>query len=527
MTNKKLLFHQDARDAARRGVSQVARVARTTLGPRGRHVLIQQPDGSILATKDGVTVVKHMELEDPFEDLGAKLVRQVAVTTENRSGDGTTTATILAEAIFVEGLKAVAAGVNTLEIQRGIEQAVRDVVNQLSKMAAPATDKERLYEVATIASNGDVEIGRLLADVIFEMGENGIIKIEEGRGATTEVRWVSGVKFDRGYLSPYFINQQATGEAVLDNALVLVSDTSLSSFKHLLPLLEIVANAGQPLLIIAEDVQGDALSGLAVNTAQGVLRCCAVKAPEFADRRREFLEDLRIFTGSKAFLSQLGSDISNVQLEDLGRANRVVVTRDETLLMDGGGSEQEVADRLEYLRNSRTSADEADAEWIDRRIAQLGGRIANIMVGAVTESALLEKKARLNDALHSTQAAREEGLVPGGGVALLRASQAIPPDSVQGDMKVGYRIVLKACRAPLVAIAQNAGQTGSSVCETVAEGTGDFGYNANLDQFSNLNSAGIVDASKVVREALTTAASLALMLLTSDVLIAKSDGNYH
>ncbi|MEX0937345.1 MAG: chaperonin GroEL [Pirellulales bacterium] len=518
---KQILYGQDAREAIRRGVSQVARAGRTTLGPRGRHVIVQQSDGSMLVTKDGVTVVQQIELEDPFENLGARLIRQTADVTSRRAGDGTTTATLLAESIFIEGLKAVAAGINPIGLKQGIELAVRDVVRKVQDFAVPVTDVARLRQVATVASNGDTEIGQLLADVLSAAGED-MVTIEDGRGAATEVEWVDGLKFGRGFLSPYFVTHPETGQVVLENPRILATDGSLASIQPLIPLLEAAANSDRPLLIIARDVQGEALAGLVLNATQKTVSCCAVKAPEFGDRARDFLDDLAVFTGGQTVSAEAGQDLKDVQLENLGMAKRVVVTRDDTLIVGGAGRGKLVETRLQYLRTIRCSAEAADAEWVDRRIAQLGGRVAKILVGARTESELLEKKARLDDALHAAQAAREEGIVPGGGVALLRAAQSLENSGVDGELKIGYQAVLKACRTPLTAIADNAGRSGTAVCEHVAEHSTGYGYDASLDVFQDLMEAGIVDASKVVTQALENAGSLSATLLTSDAVIAES-----
>lgn len=517
---KIIQFRDDARESIRRGVSQVARAARGTLGPRGRHVILQQQDGSLLVTKDGVTVVRQIDLEDPFENIGAQLVKQVATTTGERAGDGTTTATILAEAIFVEGLKAVAAGINPIQLEQGIRQAVRDITAQLEVISEPVKDKRRLRQVATVASNGDEQIGELLADVLLEAGDEGLVLLEEGTGARTEVEWVNGIRLNRGYLSPYFVNHAASRETRLDNAAILVCDHTLSNLQELLPLLEQVVNAKRELLIIAGDVQGEALASLVVNATRGVLLCCAVKAPEFGDVRRDVLEDLAVFTGGAAIFTDAGGDLKERQLAELGSAKRVVVTSDSTTLLDGAGRKSEITERVRQIEGARAAASEGERSRLDRRAAQLRGRVATIRVGANTESELKEKMARFDDALHAARAAREDGIVAGGGVALVRAARTVSPPEDQTDVGLGYRIVLRACQAPLVAIADNAGRSGTATCQRVVEGEGDFGYDAARDEFCPLMKSGIVDAVKVVRRSLESAASLAATLLCSDALVS-------
>lgn len=517
---KNIQFRDDACESIRNGIAKVARAARVTLGPCGRHVIIDQENGSIQVTKDGVTVVQQIELEDRFENMGARLLRQVATTTGDRAGDGTTTATLLAESIFTEGLKSVVAGVNPIEMEKGIRAAVQDVVLNLRKMSVPANDKRRLQQVATVASNGDLRMGELLSDALMKAGPEGLVLLEEGTASETEVDWIDGIHFDRGYLSPHFSNVGDAREVHLENAAILLCDHTLNQLPDLLPLLEEAAEHQRPLLIMAAEVHGDVLTSLVVNATRGALSCCAVKAPEFGDARRDALGDLAVFTGGTAFFTDAGIDLKNVRLSQLGNANRVVVTADSTTLLGGAGKRSDKAARMEQLRHLSESATKSERERISRRTAQLQGRVAKLRIGAQTESELKEKKARADDALHAARAARAEGIVPGGGTALLRAATASSPGKGEStDFKAGYRIVLKACRTPVVAIADNSGQSGTAICQKVLEASDDFGYDAARGEFVPMMRQGIVDATSVVRESLENAASLAKTLLTSDALI--------
>jgi chaperonin GroEL len=519
---KLIAFDQEARDALRRGVSKLTKAVRVTLGPRGRNVILQKSFGSPTVTKDGVTVAKEIDLEDVFENMGARMVREVASKTSEKAGDGTTTATILAEAVFNEGLRAVVAGVNPVALKTGIERAVADVTEKLKNMSISVRNKkEEIAQVGTIAANNDPEIGKLLAEAMDRVGKDGVITVDEGKSLATEVEWVEGMQFDRGYLSPYFVTDPQKMECVLEDAYVLIHEKKLSSIKELVPILEKVVNAGKPLLLVAEDVDGEALATLVINRLRGTIKCCAVKAPGYGDRRKAMLEDIAILTGGTALFESLGRKTENVTLGELGRAKKVVIDKDNTTVIEGAGKSAEIKGRIEQLRREiENTKSDYDREKLEERLAKLAGGVAKINVGAATESEMKEKKARVEDALHATRAAVEEGILPGGGVALLRASAAVKPDGLSHDEEVGYKIVLRACRAPLTQIADNAGQDGGIVCEKVAEGKGAFGYNAATAVYEDLVKAGVIDPTKVARTALQNAASVATLLLTSDALVA-------
>ncbi len=523
MAAKIIAFDQEARDALRRGVGKLAQAVRVTLGPRGRNVILQKSFGSPTVTKDGVTVAKEIELEDVYENMGARMVREVASKTSDVAGDGTTTATILAEAIFNEGLRAVVSGVNPLALKNGIEKAVDDVVEKLKAMSVSVKNKkEEIAQVGTVAANNDSQIGQILADAMEKVGKDGVITVDEGKTMQMELEFVEGMQFDRGYLSPYFITDPQKMECVLEDAYILISEKKISSFKDMVPLLEKIVNAGKPLLVIAEDVDGEALATLVINKLRGTLKACAVKAPGYGDRRKAMLEDIAILTGGVALFESLGRKLENVTLADLGRAKKVVVDKDNTTIIEGAGKSAEIKGRIEQLRREieKTTSD-YDREKLEERLAKLAGGVAKINVGAATEAEMKEKKARVEDALHATRAAVEEGILPGGGVALLRASQQVKPEKLSDDEEVGYKIVLRACRAPIMQIAENAGQDGGIVCERVAEMKGPMGFNAMTGQYEDLVKAGIIDPTKVVRCALQNAASVATLLLTSDALIAE------
>ena len=520
---KMIAFDQEARDAMRRGVSKLAQAVKVTLGPRGRNVIIQKSFGSPTVTKDGVTVAKEVDLEDVYENMGARMVREVASKTSDVAGDGTTTATILAEAIFNEGLRAVVSGVNPIHLKQGIEKAVADITDKLKSMSVSVKNKkEEIAQVGTVAANNDQEIGRLLAEAMEKVGKDGVITVDEGKSLATEVEWVEGMQFDRGYLSPYFVTDPQKMECVLEDAYVLINEKKLSNIKELVPLLEQVVNAQKPLLIIAEDIEGEALATLVINRLRGTLKVCAVKAPGYGDRRKAMLEDIAILTGGLAMFESLGRKLENIELRELGRAKKIVVDKDNTTIIEGAGKSAEIKGRIEQLRAEIEKAtSDYDREKLEERLAKLAGGVAKINVGAATESEMKEKKARVEDALHATRAAVEEGILPGGGVALLRAAGAVKPQGLAQDEEIGYKIVLRACRAPLTQIAANAGQDGGIVCEKVAEAKGNIGYNAATGQYEDLVKAGIIDPTKVTRSALQNAASVATLLLTSDALVAE------
>ncbi|EMI24126.1 MULTISPECIES: chaperonin GroEL [Rhodopirellula] len=520
---KIIAFDQEAREAIRRGVSKLARTVKVTLGPKGRNVILQKSFGSPTVTKDGVTVAKEIELEDPYENMGASMVREVASKTSDVAGDGTTTATVMAEAIFNEGLKAVVAGVNPIQMKSGIETAVSDITEQLHSMAVKVKDQEAMANVATIASNNDREIGTLLADAMSKVGKDGVITVDEGKSLQTEQEWVEGMQFDRGYLSPYFVTDSTSMEVVLEDAYVLVFEKKISNIKDMVPLLEKVVQQGKPLLIIAEDVDGEALATLVINRLRGTFTVCAVKAPGYGDRRKAMMEDIAILTGGQAIFEALGVKLESVDLPQLGRAKKIIVDKDNTTVIEGGGKSADIKARIDQIRREiELSTSDYDREKLEERLAKLAGGVAKVNVGAATESEMKEKKARVEDALHATRAAVEEGILPGGGVALLRASGKVKPaDTLSDDQLVGYNIVLRACRAPLTMISENAGQDGGIVCEKVLAMKGNEGYNALTDVYEDLVKSGVIDPTKVTRTALGNAASVATLLLTSDALVAE------
>jgi len=522
MAAKMIAFDQDARQAMQRGVAKLARAVKVTLGPRGRNVIIQKSFGSPTVTKDGVTVAKEIELEDRYEDMGAKMVKEVASKTSDVAGDGTTTATVMAEAIYNEGLRAVVAGVNPMLMKRGMDKAVSDIVAELHKLSTKISDKKETEQVATVASNFDTEVGKMIAEATEKVGKDGVITVEEGKALMTEVEWVEGMQFDRGYLSPYFVTSPASMEAVLEDAYVLIYEKKISSVKDLVPVLEKVAQTGKPLLIIAEDIEGEALATLVINKLRGTFRCAAVKAPGYGDRRKAMLEDIAVLTGGKPIFEALGIELENVALADLGQAKKVQIDKDNTTIIEGSGKSAEIKGRIEAIRREiGDTKSDYDREKLEERLAKLAGGVAKINVGAATESEMKEKKARVEDALHATRAALEEGILPGGGVALLRASRTVKSSSdLTHDEKTGYEIIIRACSAPIHQIAENAGQDGGVVVSKVAEGTGNFGYDALHDQYVDMVKTGIIDPTKVTRSALQNAASVSTLLLTSDALIA-------
>ncbi len=519
---KMIAFDQEARDAMRRGVSKLARAVKVTLGPKGRNVILQKSFGSPTVTKDGVTVAKEVDLEDVYENMGARMVREVASKTSDVAGDGTTTATVMAEAIFNEGLRAVVAGVNPVQMKQGIEKAVQEITDKLKSMSISIKSKKEMAQVATIASNNDTEIGELLAEAMEKVGKDGVITVDEGKSLKTEVEWVEGMQFDRGYVSPYFVNNPTTMECVLEDAYVLVYEKKIASVKEMVPLLEAVVNSGRPLLIIAEDVEGEALATLVINRLRGTFNVCAVKAPGYGDRRKAMMEDIAILTGGTPIFESLGIKLESLPITDLGRAKKVIVGKDNTTIIEGAGKGADIKARIEQIRREiANSTSDYDREKLEERLAKLAGGVAKINVGAATESEMKEKKARVEDALHATRAAVEEGILPGGGVALLRATASVKPSGLTNDQEVGYNIVVRACRAPLTTIASNAGQDGGIVCERVIEAKGNMGYNAATDTYEDLVKAGVIDPTKVTRTALQNAASVSTLLLTSDALIAE------
>ncbi len=521
---KMIAFEQEARDAMRRGVQKLARAVKVTLGPKGRNVILQKSFGSPTVTKDGVTVAKEVELEETYENMGAQMVKEVASKTSDVAGDGTTTATVLAEAIFNEGLRAVVAGVNPVQMKQGIEQAVEDIAAELKKMSIKIKSSEEMAQVGTVASNGDSEIGNMLSEAMEKVGKDGVITVDEGKSLATEVEWVEGMQFDRGYLSPYFVTDSQSMECVLEDAYVLIHEKKITNVKDLVPVLEAVVNSGKPLLIVAEDIEGEALATLVINRLRGTFNICAVKAPGFGDRRKAMMEDIGVLTGGQAIFEDLGIKLDGIGIEELGRAKKIIVDKDNTTIIEGGGKSGDIKGRIDQIRNEISNAtSDYDREKLEERLAKLSGGVAKVNVGAATESEMKEKKARVEDALHATRAAVEEGILPGGGVALLRASTKVSvSEDATSDQEVGYNIVVRSCRAPLKAIVNNAGQDGGIVCEKVSSKTSNHGYNAATDSYEDLVKAGVIDPTKVTRTALQNAASVSTLLLTSDALIAEA-----
>ena len=521
---KQLLLNEEARAALLRGVNVIAHAVKVTLGPKGRNVVIAKKFGSPTITKDGVTVAKEIELKDPYENMGAQMIKEVASKTSDIAGDGTTTATVLAQAIFRAGLRNVTAGANPMGLQRGIERAVEKVVAELGKMSKSTKDKKEIAQVATIASNNDHAVGSLIAEAMEKVGKDGVITVEEAKGMETALEVVEGMQFDRGYLSPYMVTDPDRMEAILEDCLVLIHEKKLSIMKDMIPLLEQVAQSGKPLLIIAEDVEGEALATLVVNKLRGTLSCCAVKAPGFGDRRKAMLDDIAILTGGKAITEDLGIKLENLKLEDLGKAKKVVVDKDNTTLIDGAGKTAAIEGRIKQIRTQiEETTSDYDREKLQERLAKLAGGVAIIKVGAATETAMKEKKARVEDALNATRAAVEEGIVPGGGVALLRAAKALDTLKLSGDEATGADIVRRALEEPLRQIVQNAGLEGSIVVEKVRNATDvAYGFDAESNTYVDMVRAGIIDPTKVERVALQHAASIASLMLTSEALITDS-----
>jgi chaperonin GroEL len=524
MAAKELQFNTDARAALKRGVDQLAQAVKVTLGPKGRNVVIDRKFGAPTVTKDGVTVAKEIELSDPIENMGAQMVKEVATKTSDLAGDGTTTATVLAQAIFREGLKNVTAGANPMAIKRGIDKAVEQVVGELKAISTPTKGKKEIAQVGTISANNDEEIGNLIADAMEKVGKDGVITVEEARGLETTLETVEGMQFDRGYLSPYFVTDPERMEAVLEDALVLIHDKKVSSMKDLLPVLEKVAQMGRPLLIIAEDVEGEALATLVVNKLRGTLRVCAVKAPGFGDRRKAMLQDIAVLTGGQVVSEEVGFKLENATLNELGKAKRIVIDKDNTTVVDGAGDADQIKGRIEEIRVAiDKSTSDYDREKLQERLAKLSGGVAVINVGAATETEMKEKKARVEDALHATRAAVEEGIVPGGGVALLRIQKKIR-DFQTGDVdeQIGVNIVIRALEEPIRQIAENAGNEGSIVVDKVRNNDSNvFGFNARTEQYEDLVEAGVIDPTKVTRTALQNAASIASLLLTTECVVVE------
>jgi len=524
MAAKELHFNVEARAALKRGVDQLAEAVKVTLGPRGRNVVIDKKFGAPTVTKDGVTVAKEIELSDPLENMGAQMVKEVATKTSDIAGDGTTTATVLAQAIFREGLKNVTAGANPMALKRGIDKAVAAVVEELKRISVPTSGKKEIAQVGSISANNDKEIGDLISDAMDKVGKDGVITVEEAKGLETNLETVDGMQFDRGYISPYFVTDPEKMEAVLEDAFILIHDKKISSMKDLLPVLEKIAQQGKPLLIIGEDVEGEALATLVVNKLRGTLKVCGVKAPGFGDRRKAMLEDIAKLTGGQVISEELGLKLENTVLNDLGRAKRIVVDKDNTTLIDGAGDEKAIEGRIAEIRAAIDKAtSDYDKEKLQERLAKLAGGVAVINVGAATEAEMKEKKARVEDALHATRAAVEEGIVPGGGVALLRAQRALKNLKVDdAEEQTGVEIVKRSLEEPIRMIVQNAGAEGSLVVEKVRASKDDsFGYNALTDTYENLVQAGVIDPTKVTRTALQNAASIASLLLTTEALVVE------
>jgi len=519
--SKQLQFKEEARAALLRGVNVLSHAVKVTLGPKGRNVVIDKKFGSPTITKDGVTVAKEIELKDHFENMGAQMLKEVASKTSDIAGDGTTTATVLAQAIFRAGLKNVTAGANPTALQRGIERAVEKVVLELQKMSKSTKDKKEIAQVATIAANNDATVGSLIAEAMEKVGKDGVVTVEEAKGMDTTLEVVEGMQFDRGYLSPYFVTDAERMEATLEDCLILISEKKLSVMKDMLPLLEQVAQSGKPLLIVAEDVEGEGLATLVVNKLRGTLSACAVKAPGFGDRRKAMLEDIALLTAGKAITEDLGIKLENLKLEDLGRAKKVIVTKDNTTLIDGAGKTASIEGRIKQIRAQiEETTSDYDREKLQERLAKLAGGVAVIKVGAATETAMKEKKARVEDALNATRAAVEEGIVPGGGVALLRASAVLDSLKLSGDEATGVDIVRRALEEPLRQIVHNAGLEGSIVVEKVKSSKdASYGFDAESNQYVDMVKAGIIDPTKVERVALQHAASIASLLLTTEALI--------
>ena len=522
MGAKILKYDEDARKAILEGVNTLADAVKVTLGPKGRNVILERSFGAPTVTKDGVTVAKEIELEDKFEDMGAQMVKEVASKTSDVAGDGTTTATILAQAIYREGVKSVAAGGNPMDIKRGIEAAVKVVVKELEAMSNPTKDQKEIAQVGTISANNDETIGNIIAEAMGKVGKEGVITVEEAKGLETELEVVEGMQFDRGYLSPYFVTNTEKMETVMEDPFILIHDKKISNMKDLLPILEQIAKMGKPLLIIAEDIEGEALATLVINKIRGTLNVAAVKAPGFGDRRKAMLDDIAVLTGGKVIAEEMGSKLENAQLDDMGGAKRIVIDKDNTTIIDGAGERASLEGRVKQIRAQidETSSD-YDREKLQERLAKLVGGVAVIKVGAATETEMKEKKARVEDALNATRAAVEEGIVPGGGVAYIRTLPALEKMNLEGDQQIGLNIVKKAIEEPLKMIVVNAGFEGAIIVEKVKGKKGDYGFNARTDKYENLVETGVMDPTKVTRSALQNAASVAGLMLTTQCMVAE------
>jgi chaperonin GroEL len=522
MPGKELIFSEKARGVVLRGVNTLANTVKVTLGPRGRNVMLSKKYGSPIITKDGVTVAKEIELKDKREDVGARMVREVASKTSDIAGDGTTTATVLAQAIYRKGLKNVAAGANPIDLKRGIEQAVDAAVAEIKRLSKSIKGNDDIANIAAISANGDKKIGNLLAKAIEEVGQDGVVTVEEAKSMATELEVVKGMRFDRGYLSAYFVTNQDRMECVLEDPLILIHEKKISALNDLLPLLEKVTKLGRPLLIIAEEVEGEALATLVVNKIRGAFKCAAVKAPGFGDRRKAMLEDIAVLTGGRFLSEDLGIKLEKVQIGDLGRAQRVVIDKDNTTIVEGAGKNKEIAGRISSIKNQiEETTSDYDREKLQERLAKLAGGVAVIRVGASTEAEMKELKARVEDAHHATRAAIEEGIVPGGGIALLRCKKVVQALKLDGDEKTGANIILAALEEPLRMIAENAGVDGAVAAAKVLSKEGDYGYNAETGEYGDLVQQGIIDPTKVVRVALQNAASLAGILLTTEAMVTE------
>jgi chaperonin GroEL len=523
MAAKQLQFDESARHALLRGIEKLAKAVKATLGPSGRNVILDKKFGSPTITKDGVTVAKEIELEDPYENMGAQLVREVASKTSDIAGDGTTTATVLAESIYKEGLRNVTAGANPTSLQRGIMKGVDAVVEELKKISKKVSDSTEIAQVATVSANWDTKIGEIIADAMDKVGKDGTITVEEAKSIETTLEVVEGMQFDKGYLSPYFVTNAEAMEALLENPYILIHEKKISSLKDMLPLLEKVAKAGRPLLIIAEDVEGEALATLVVNKLRGTLQVCAVKAPGFGDRRKAMLEDIAVLTGGRCITEDLGIKLENVKLDDLGRAKRITIDKENTTIVEGEGKQNDIQGRVNQIRRQiEETTSDYDREKLQERLAKLAGGVAVINVGAATETEMKEKKARVEDALHATRAAVEEGIVPGGGVAFIRAQKALDNiKGLEGDEKVGVQIVRRAIEEPTRQLADNAGQEGALIVQEVKARKGNEGYDVATGQYTDLVKAGIVDPTKVARTALQNAASISGLLLTTEAIVTE------
>jgi len=523
MAAKQIVYSENSRQAILRGVNQLADAVKVTLGPKGRNVVLEKKFGGPTITKDGVTVAKEVELKDPLENMGAQMVREVASKTSDVAGDGTTTATVLAQCIFREGVKSVAAGANPMELKRGIERAVEAVVEEVKKYSIETKTNETIAQVGTISANGDATIGNTIAEAMKKVGKDGVITVEESKTMVTELETVEGMQFDRGYLSPYFVSDPERMECVLEDPYILIHEKKISNMKDLLPVLEQIARSGKPLLVIAEEVEGEALATLVVNKLRGTLNACAVKAPGFGDRRKAMLEDIAILTGGKAIFEETGIKLEGVKLEDLGKAKRITVDKDNTTIIDGAGKAKDIEGRIKQLRTQvEDTSSDYDREKLQERLAKLAGGVAVIKVGAATETEMKEKKARVEDALHATRAAVEEGIVPGGGVALLRAASVLDGLKSDNDEKIGINIVRRACEEPVRQIVGNGGWEGAIVIEKIrANKDPNYGFNAATGGYEDLVKAGVIDPAKVTRSALQNAASISALMLTTEAMICE------